>query len=186
MKFTTAVAIFALGFAATRAEFPPSNATHGTNYPATNSVYHSVNFQLDFDSAFGHILRKPGRNDDLSTIVAFMLDPSLQNQKCEFKFQLQAAFQGAGQQLDVFESTVHIDTSLPTPTTNWRGRYLGRMVANVGQADSLSGPDAFVFDCPAPTESVSWWSFEVVPVGLNTAIQWDKTNGPWVQYTKKQ
>ena len=193
MKLATLIATIALNFATTTSAytFLAGNATHGLKYPATNAVYHHLTTTVEYDSVprpGGIIFRAPGSPDTLSTIVAFLFDSSFAGKTCEFMFELQFAFQGQGQLFDVFESTNHTEHGSDTPTSNYRGKYMGRMKAVGGNGQATVETGNFVFPCPHGTEEVNavYQDYEVTPVGMQTHIQWNKQHGPWMLHNNPE
>jgi len=169
MKFTTAVAAI-LGAATTlAAPVPAQQSTDTVLYPRVTSQYNVWTGAVDFNVNTG-LIRKDGRNPDITTLVTVDFPASTQGKQCRFAFTLdsQSTFSGSAK-FDVFTSLA----PAAGPTTTWpngnlRDQYTGRFQAQVGDATPIEHANPS-FPCPAGQTLGG----ELVGVFDNDLIQWN-------------
>src|SRR5204862_6006465 len=104
MKFTVAIAAI-LGAATTLAVPVPAQQSTGTVlYPRVTSQYNVWTGAVDFNVNTG-LIRKDGKNPDITTLITIDFPASTAGQQCQFAFTLDSAstFSGSAK-FDVFTS----------------------------------------------------------------------------------
>jgi len=170
MKFTAAIAAAILGAATTLAvPVPAQTSTPSTLYPRITSQYNVWTGAVAFNVNTG-LIRKDGRNPDITTLLTVDFPASVAGKMCQFAFTLDPTSKFSGSaKFDVFTSLA----PAAGPTTTWpngnlRDQYGGRFQAKLGDATPIDHANA-KFPCPAGQTLGG----ELVGVFDNDLIEWN-------------
>jgi len=170
MKFTTAIAAAILGAATTLAvPVPAQTSTATVLYPKVTSQYNVWTGAVDFNVNTG-LIRKDGKNPDITTLLTVEFPASTAGKQCQFAFTLDSlsTFSGSAK-FDLFTSLA----PAAGPTTTWpngnlRDQYGGRFQAQLGDATPIEHANP-KFPCPAGQTLGG----ELVGVYDNDHIEWN-------------